>query len=275
MEINSIYNKTVLVRVGFDIPNYTSLERIYSSFETIRLLLSNNNKLILVTKWGRPVNFNPELSTRKMLDLFSKEFSRFLFNYTTQAISDTENLTKKQNISLIQEPDINFLDQFEVGFLASNEIIAYLPRNSITLLENVYFDEREYSNKPEERLILAESYSRLADVYVDECFISSHRKDCTNTEIKEFLPHSLGLHYETEVDNLNYFLESPKGPFLLVLGGAKLATKLPLLESLLPKVDKVLLGGTICFPFLNVMGKIKTKCNEIELDIARNIMEKY
>jgi phosphoglycerate kinase len=268
MEISSIANKTVLIRVGFDIPNLHSLDRIKFSFKTLFLLLLNNNKLILISKWGRPNGYNPDFSLSKIFEIFSREFNNYLLSNLS-----LENSVQRE--SLLDNLSINFLDQFQIGFGEIQTIINKLPQNNITILENIYFDKRECSFKKDERLEIATLYSGLADVFIDECFISSHREDATNTEIKQLLPHTLGLNYQLEIKNLNYFLNQPERPFILVLGGAKLATKLPLLESLLPKVDRVMLGGTICFPFLNVMGKIETDCSKEELDLAFSIIEKY
>ncbi len=275
MEINSIFNKTVLVRVGFDIPNLNTLDRIKSSFETINTLLRNKNKIVLISKWGRPDGVDLDLSFIKIVEILNLEFNKFLYSYLKPQDINTNETYDLAEQGLNHDIKIHFVSQFEEGFSKAKNTIDNLPFKSIVLLENIYFDSNEFTINSEDRLQLASQYAKLADVFVDECFISSHRNDATNTEIKEFLPHTLGFHYEKEVNNLSYFLKSPIRPFILVLGGAKLATKLPLLESLLPKVDKVMLGGTICFPFLNVMKKIKTNCSQEELNLASNIIEKY
>jgi len=253
MQLSSIQNKTVLVRVGFDVPDLKNISRIDSCLATLNLLLKNNNKLVLISKWGRPDNFDQEFSLNRLVPILELRLKE-LFNRSEEVI---------------------FVNQFQNWEIASNTIKKDSV-NKTFLLENLYFDSREFSSNQPDRLSIAKLYSEFADYFVDECFISSHRTDATNKEIRNFLPSLLGLQYQSELEALNYFKESPKKPFILLLGGAKLSTKLPLLKKILPIADKVILAGTICFPFLKSMNKtLKIKVDEVDIISATQMQQEF
>jgi phosphoglycerate kinase len=253
MKLSSIQNKTVLVRVGFDVPDLTNISRIDSCLATLNLLLKNNNKLVLISKWGRPEKFDQEYSLNRLVPILELRLKELF----------------KRNETVI------FVNHFIDWEIAKNTI-RNDEANKIFLLENLYFDSREFSQNEFERQSIAKIYSEFAEHFVDECFISSHRTDATNKEIQNFLPSLLGLQYQSELDSLSYFKESPKKPFILLLGGAKLSTKLPLLKKLLPVADKVILGGTICFPFLKSLNKkLKIKAEETDIYFATQMLENF
>lgn len=250
LDIRLIKNKRVLLRVGFDIPNINITSRIKSCIPTIKLLVSNGNSIILISKWNRPNGFNLKYSFELLLKIIQKELDK----------------------EIIPILNIAFINQFQSLDLLSqvNNCVS-----KIILLENLYFDPAEFSTIPETRLKVAEKYAVLADVFIDECFISSHRVDATNTEIKNLLPSSYGLNYEAEISSLGYFKENPKKPFILILGGAKLDTKIPLLQKMLPLVDKVILGGIICLPFLRALGNNDLRSSQSDVDIANNMLGNF
>jgi phosphoglycerate kinase len=117
-------------------------------------------------------------------------------------------------------------------------------------LENLRFDTREKSKDSRQRLSLAKDLSKLAGSFVDEGFAVSHRKAASNTEIKEVLPWGYGLSYLQELMVLGDLKTSPQHPFVILMGGAKLETKLPLIEKMLETADKVLLGGLMSLSFV-------------------------
>lgn len=253
MQLSSIQNKTVLVRVGFDVPDVNNINRIDSCLATLDILLENNNKLVLISKWGRPENSDKEYSLTRLVQIVELRLKELF----------------KRNEAVV------FVNQFLNWEIAKSTIKKDLV-NKIFLLENIYFDSREFSTNQLERQDIAKQYSEFADCFVDECFISSHRQDATNSEIVNFLPSLLGLQYQSELDSLSYFKESPKKPFILLLGGAKLSTKLPLLKKLLPVADIVILAGTICFPFLKSLNKnLKIKADESDIFSATQMLHEY
>ena len=250
LSLDKIYNSTVLVRVSFDIPSLSDIERITDAIPTIKQLLEQNNKLILCTKWGKikeKVEIenmkNHPKSTSHLRSIIAQELRKFL-----------PNLEEDSSI-------INYRNQFSAP--SFEELKHDLERHNfshslIVLLENTHFEPREKSKNEAERMEIAQEYAKLADFFVDEAFASSHRIEATNTEIKALLPHALGLSFANEVRNLDK-LKNPKKPFVVIMGGAKLETKLPLLERLLPIADRILVAGLLAFTFIRA-----AKLNQIE-----------
>jgi len=234
-DINTIQNSTVLVRVAFDLPSLSDTARIKDAIPTIDLLLKNNNKVVLATKWGRPKGIDPEFSTQKLIDVIESEI---LTQITQTALPSFIN----------SGTAIEFVDQFKSFEEAKSEILN--SQNQIFLLENTHFSEDEKSKESVHRLNLAQKYASLADFFVDEAFPSSHRQEATNSEIKQILPWAFGLSYLSEITNLNKLKIDVEQPFVVVMAGAKLETKLPLISKMLPKAEKILLGGLLSFTFI-------------------------
>jgi phosphoglycerate kinase len=227
LNLNQIRNSKVLVRVGFDLPNLQDLSRIESAKATILQLHQQNNQIFLVTKWGD----RHDISEQKE---FKKKFA-----------------TKKllESVKKVLGLDVEFLNQFDLVGAWENLNV----NSQIILLENAYCNQDEWATSVDDRLamsLLASKYAALVDYFVDECFISSHRNEVTNTEIKDFLPWCYGLNYLQEIQNLNKIKNNPQKPFVLIVGGGKLTTKIPLILKRLPNADKVLIAGMPCFTFL-------------------------
>jgi phosphoglycerate kinase len=223
ININSIKNSKVLVRVNYDIPDLSDDSRIDDSIETIQTLLEENNKVILCTHWGRPdsadIESHSHLSTSRLDDIIEEKLAE----------------------------SVLFINQFNSWEEAKEEITN--AKENIILLENTRYCLDEKSKDPAIRMDLAKKYASLADYFVDEAFAVSHRQEATNTEIKELLPTCHGLSFLNEINNLEK-LNNPEKPFVVVMGGAKLETKLELLNKILPKTDKLIVGGMLCFTFI-------------------------
>jgi len=233
LKINEIYNSIVLVRVAFDLPSLDDTARIKDAIPTIELLLSHKNKVILTTKWGRPKGQDLEFSTQKLVDVIESELA------TTPKTSSSP---------LERSTKVEFVDQFKSFVQAKTQILN--SKNQVFLLENTHFEADEKSKESEKRTIIAQKYASLADYFVDEAFPSSHREEATNTEIKEILPWTFGLAYANEIVNLDRLRLDVKKPFVVVMAGAKLETKLSLITKMLPKADKILVGGLLGFTFI-------------------------
>jgi len=123
-------------------------------------------------------------------------------------------------------------------------------QSNITMLENLRFSDRERANCKR----FAKNLSNLADIYINECFATSHRPHASFDAIQSYLPSYAGLHLEQEIKNLSQVLKKPKHPLLLIIGGAKTATKIPVIEKFLPKAEYILLGGVVANTFLKALG---------------------
>lgn len=220
LKLNSISDSTVLVRVNYDLPLPISTERIDDSLSTLESLFENNNKVVIVTHWGRPENNDPKFSTKNLIPYIEESLGR----------------------------TVVYINQFK-SFEHAKEIIEDSPEKFF-LLENTRYNSDEKSKDSMIRLDLAKSYAYLGDAYVDEAFPVSHRNEATNCEIKTKLPFCYGISYQNEIQNLDKIKSNPQSPFVAIMGGAKLETKLPLINKILPKVDKILVGGLLAFTFL-------------------------
>jgi phosphoglycerate kinase len=127
-------------------------------------------------------------------------------------------------------------------------------RRKIAMLENVRFDPRETSKDEAERGEYADQLAGHADRYVDDAFGAVHRKHASVYDVALRLPHAAGDLVRREVDVLNRLTREPQRPYVVVLGGSKVSDKLAVIESLLPEVDTLLVGGGMCFTFLKAQG---------------------
>jgi phosphoglycerate kinase len=124
----------------------------------------------------------------------------------------------------------------------------------VLLLENVRFEAAETSKDDAERGALADRLAALAEVYVDDAFGAVHRKHASVYDVAERLPHYAGRLVARELDVLRRLTTDPERPYVVVLGGSKVSDKLAVIEALLPKVDRLLVGGGMCFTFLKAQG---------------------
>ena len=131
---------------------------------------------------------------------------------------------------------------------------AALGDGDVLLLENVRFEAAETSKDDAERSGLADRLAALADVYVDDAFGAVHRKHASVYDVALRLPHVAGRLVAQELDVLTRLTEDPQRPYVVVLGGSKVSDKLAVIEALLPKVDRLLVGGGMCFTFLAAQG---------------------
>lgn len=256
-----VNNNVVLIKVDYNISSPSDIFRIEQSKETINSILGKGFKVVLMTHLGRPKAAEEIYSTRTIIDVVS-------------------NVLEHKVEFLSQFQSNNGVDYINIdeGFKrVKDEIIN--SKNKIFLLENVRFAQVENSMDKDLRMHLALNYRSLGSLLVDEAFSVSHRNDITNTELRTLMNVEFGSTYKKEVLELSK-LKSPTKPFYLYMGGAKVETKLPLIKNLLPKVDKVFIGGMICFTFLYICGLNGDAVPElfnapIEYDYIEEVKEIY
>lgn len=240
--------KKVLVRCDFNVPldselNITDNRRIVGALPTIKYLLDNNCKVILCSHLGRPKG---EVKKEFSLAPVAKELSRLL----------------GKEVKLAE--DI-------IGPSAKN-LTANMQNGEIVLLENVRFDSREEQNDLE----FAKELASLAEVYVNDAFGTAHRAHSSTAGVANYLPAVAGFLMEKEINFLGTTLENPTRPFMAILGGKKVSDKIGVIDSLLEKVDTLLIGGGMAYTFFRAMGYGvgNSICEEDKLDLALSLMEK-
>lgn len=221
-----VKGKRVLCRVDFNVPqdengHITDDTRIVAALPTIKYLIEQGAKLVLVSHLGRPKGVTPK--------------------YTLEPVSDhLEHLLGKP---------VELLDK-AVGDETSAAINA-LNEGDVVLLENVRFYPEEEKNDPG----FAKDLAFLADIYVNDAFGTAHRAHASTEGVAHHLPAVAGFLMEKELDYLGSALEEPKRPFVAILGGAKVKDKIAVIDQLLNKVDKLIIGGGMAYTFLKAQGK--------------------
>lgn len=242
----NLRDKRVLVRVDFNTPladgEVSNDTRIRVSLPTIEFLLEAGAKVILLTHLGRPKGV---VSDNLRLDPVAKKLSEIL-----------KTPVKKLNDCVGEEVEAE---------------IAKMKDREVVLLENTRFHSDEKENNPD----FVEQLARLGDVFVDDAFGVAHREHASNFGLAKALPSFAGFSLEKEIQNLSAILEHPKKPLVLVLGGAKIDTKIGVLRKFVELADTILLGGGIANTFLAAQGfEIGASLYEKEkLETAREILK--
>ena len=244
----NVENKKVIVRCDFNVPLdengvITDNRRIVGALDTIKYLLENNAKVILMSHLGRPKGqVKPEFSLKPVAVELSK-----LLGKEVKLANDIVGESAK-------------------------ELTSNMKAGEVVLLENVRFDEREEKND----LGLAKEMASLAEIYVNDAFGTAHRAHSSTAGIAEFLPAVSGFLMEKELNFLGTALENPERPFVAILGGAKVSDKIAVIDNLLEKVDTLIIGGAMANTFIMANGYNvgKSLCEEDKLDLAKELMEK-
>lgn len=220
-----IGGKRVLMRVDFNVPmkegRITDDSRIRATLPTIKYILEKNAILILMSHLGRPDG--------KVVDKYSLK---------PVAVRLSELLGKP--VKMMNDcigPDVD-------------DAISKAKPGDVILLENLRFYPGEEENNED----FAKSLARHGDIYVNDAFGTAHRAHASTAGVAKFLPAVAGFLMEKEIEYLGKALESPRKPFVAVLGGAKVSDKIGVIRNLLTKVDAILIGGGMAFTFLKVQG---------------------
>ena len=240
--------KKVFVRCDFNVPmdenqNITDNTRIVAALPTIKYLLEQNCKLVLASHLGRPKGeFKPEFSLAPV----AKELSKLLGQ------------------EVIMAKDVIGEDACEKA--------ANLKEGEILLLENVRFHKEETDNDPE----FCKKLASMAEVYVNDAFGTAHRAHASTTGIASYLPAVSGFLIEKELQFLGNAVNNPERPFVAILGGAKVSDKIGVIDSLLEKVDTLMIGGGMAYTFFKAQGYEvgNSICEMDKLDLAKEAMEK-
>ncbi len=227
-QIKNLKGKRVLLTVDFNVPltkvgkvGRNEDYRIIKTLPTIRYLTERGAKVIILTHLGRPEgNYDPKFSLKPVAKRLKQ--------------------VQKQPVKL--SPEI-------IG-KKTDKLVAEMKAGDILMLENVRFDVRE--EKADK--FFAKELAKLGEIYVNDAFAVDHRDQASVSTIQDYLPSYAGLLVEQEVINLTRAIKNPRHPLVVIIGGAKMETKIKVIKNFTKVADKVLLGGALANTVLHVMG---------------------
>ena len=245
-------NKRVLIRCDFNVPmkngEITDDNRIVTSLPTIKYALENNAKVILFSHLGR---------VKEEADLAKNDLRPV-------AVRLSELLGK----------EVNFVPVTRGEELEN--AVANMNNGDVVLVQNTRYEDLEGKKESKNDEELAKYWASLGDVFINDAFGTLHRAHASNSGLASNLPSAVGFLVEKELKELSR-LDNPEKPFVLILGGSKVADKIGVIENLVNKADYILIGGGMAFTFLKASGvnTAKSVIDEESLDFAKKMIEMY
>ena len=250
LQLLDLKSQRVLMRVDFNVPldtqgKITDATRIEQALPSIRYVLNQGGKLILISHLGRPKGPDPKLSLKPCAEKLSTLLGQEV-KFAPDCVGDTV-----QPLVMSMEP------------------------GDINLLENLRFHLAE--EHPDQDPEFAKALAKLGGVYVNDAFGTAHRKHSSTYVVPSLFPGKVaaGFLMEKEINYLSTLATNPKRPFYAILGGAKISSKLGVLQALLDKVDGLFVGGAMAFTFLKAAGALigKSLVDEELIGVSRAIMQ--
>ncbi len=248
-----VSGRRVLVRADLNVPldkqtgDITDDGRIRAVLPTLSALVQAGAKVVVCSHLGRPKGApDPQFSLRPVAGRLG-ELLGAPVHFAEDTVGDSARST-----------------------------VADLADGQVALLENLRFNKGETSKDDAERGAFADQLAALGDAYVDDAFGAVHRKHASVHDVPARLPHYAGRLVLREVEVLSRLTGEPERPYVVVLGGSKVSDKLAVIEALLPTVDRLLIGGGMCFTFLKAQGhEVGTSLLEKDMvETCRNLMER-
>ena len=251
-----VAGKKVIVRVDFNVPHkgdtITDDNRIVAALPTIKYLLENNAKVILLSHLGK-------------IDYKKSE-------------EEIEAAKKKNNMDIVAKRLQEHLPNNKVIFVNATrgaeleDAVNNMKEGEVVLMQNTRYEKGESKNDPE----LGAYWASLGDLFVEDAFGSVHRAHASTVGIPTHLPSAAGFLVEKELKFLGDAVENPVRPFVGILGGAKVADKLKVINNLLEKCDTLIIGGGMAYTFLKAQGKEigSSLVDDEKIDYCREMIEK-
>ena len=239
--------KKVLLRCDFNVPMATGVitddTRITASLPTIRYILEQGAAIILCSHLGRPKG---------------------------EYVADQSLMPIAKRVSVLLGKKVKMASDI-VG-PSARKMAAELQPGELMMLENVRFDKREEKNDPE----FAKELASLADVFVFDAFGACHRAHASTAGVAAYLPAVCGFLIEAELKGIGGALDNPKRPLVAVLGGAKVADKIGVINNLIEKADTLIIGGGMAFTFMKAQGGNigKSLLDEANIEYAKDAMSR-
>lgn len=248
LESIPLHQERALIRVDFNVPlddkgNVTDATRIAAALPTIQYIISKGGSCVLMSHLGRPKGFDQKFSLKQILPSLQEQLG--------------------QTIQFC--PDV-------VGEKAEAQAAALKP-GEVLLIENLRFHEEETKGDK----AFAAGLAKLGTVYVNDAFGTAHRAHASTTIVAQFFPKKkcFGQLLAGEIEAIDKVMSSGEKPVLAILGGAKVSSKITIIENILPKVDHLIIGGGMAFTFIKAQGgKIgKSICEDDKMPLALSILE--
>ena len=248
----NIKNKRVIIRVDFNVPmeegKITDDTRIVAALETINYCIDNDSRIILLSHLGR---------VKEPRDLEKNDLAPVA-----------------ERLSKLLKKEVLFSEKTRGANL--EEMAANMKAGDVLLVQNTRYEDldgkKESSNEPE----LGKYWSSFGDVFINDAFGTIHRAHASNCGIAKYLPSAFGFLVEKELKALRE-LDHPDHPFVVILGGAKVADKIGVIENIVNKADKILIGGGMAFTFLKAQGYEigKSLLDEENIAFCKKMLEEY
>ena len=245
-------NKKVIIRVDFNVPMkdgvITDDNRIVSSLETIKYAIDNGAKVILMSHLGRVKEENDK--------------------------KDNTLLPVAEKLCKLLDKNVYFC-HYTRGEKLENAINNLKP-GEVLLMENTRYEDldgkKESGNDPE----LGKYWASLGDIFINDAFGTCHRAHASNVGIASYLPSGVGFLVQKVLDNMLPVINNPEYPFVVILGGSKVSDKIGIIENLIDKVDKILIGGGMAYTFLKAKGQNvgKSLVEEDKIDYCKDLLKK-
>jgi len=242
----AVTGKRVLLRADLNVPvkdgKVTDATRIERLAPTIEALIAKGAKTVVLSHFGRPKGVDPSQSLKPLVGPLSQAIGGKTVHFASDCVG----------------PE-------------AKQVVDALKPGEVALMENLRFHPEEEKNDPG----FARQLAELGDVYVDDAFSAAHRAHASIEALAHLLPAAAGKNMQTELEALGAALENPKRPVIALIGGAKVSTKLDLLNHLTDKVDKLAIGGAMANTFLFAQGQPvgRSLCERELADTARKILD--
>ena len=243
-----VRSKRVLVRVDFNVPlndkgEITDETRIQAALPTIQYLLDHQAKVILCSHLGRPKGeFKPEFSLAPVA----------------------------KRLRSLLDAKVTFAE--DVIGPSADKAVAEIQDGEVVLLENLRFHKEETKNDPE----FSKKLASYGEIFVNDAFGTAHRAHASTEGVTKYIPSVAGFLIKKELEFMGGALENPERPFVAILGGAKIADKIPVIENLFTKVDSLIIGGGMANTFLAAQGynMAKSLVDADSIDLAKSLLDK-
>ena len=244
--------KKVIIRCDFNVPikdgQIIDDNRIVMALDTINYAINHGAKVILMSHLGR----------------IKEEEDKIKNSLRLVSIRLSELLNK----------EVLFIPQTRGKIL--EEAINSLQNGDVLLMENTRFEDVPGKKESGNDIELGKYWASLGDIFINDAFGTAHRSHASNVGIATYLPSGLGFLVENEMNNLS-ILNNPEHPFVVILGGSKVADKIGIIENLVTKADKIIIGGGMAYTFLNAKGYDigKSILDSENIEFCKNILAKY